>query len=256
MKTLNAPIQPRIRVAIHQPNLLPRLKVLQKIANADIWCVLDSTQYCVREWQNRARIVSMHGNNQTFWLSVPVHRPRGRNTLISEVTFVDPLSTGRLLKQNLLHAFRGAPYWDAISGLLLNLESLFSAETLVPFSVGITSLLLQIAGRQPTVLFTSSLPIMGKSSTLMAAICNHLNATAYLSDSGSRGYLQPDFFSGIDVLWQNWHEPPEVWQGISSWRDVSSINYLARVGPERFAQHIIGGEFMPDSNFDAHASKL
>ncbi|MBU6427323.1 WbqC family protein [Patescibacteria group bacterium] len=54
--------QTRLSVVVHQPNFLPRLKVLQKLAAADVWCVLDSVQYNPREWQNRARIVAVHGD--------------------------------------------------------------------------------------------------------------------------------------------------------------------------------------------------
>jgi len=238
-------MQPGIRIAIHQPNFFPRLKVLQKLASADIWCVLDSVQYCTREWQNRARIVAAHRGNESFWLTVPVHQPRGRNTLISEVAIVDPSSTERLVSLTLLHAFRRAPYWAAIDELLSNLRPRFAADTMVQLCVDITCALLQIAGHQPTVLFASSLPVTGKGSALMATICRHLKASAYLADSGARNYLQLAHFTGIEVLWQNWREPLEKWPGISSWRDIASINYLARVGPERFAQHLLSGEFVP-----------
>ena len=241
--------QPRLRLAIHQPNFLPRLKVLQKIATADIWCVLDSVQYCAREWQNRTRIVEAQGHNNTFWFSIPVHRPHGRYTPISEVTIVSPSSTPQLMQRTLLHAFRRTPYWAVIDNLLLNLEPSLSADSIGQLCVDITCLLLQIAGRQPTVLYASSFSVAGKASALMAAICGHLNATAYLADSGARNYLQPDPFNGIDVLWQNWHEPTEKWPGISKWRDISSLNYLARVGPKQFKRHILGGEFTSDSSW-------
>ena len=90
-----------LRAVIHQPNFLPRLKVLQKIAAADIWVVLDSVQYCEREWQNRARLVALHGSNNSYWLSVPVHRPNGQETLIKDVTLVDPNKSVRLIKNTL-----------------------------------------------------------------------------------------------------------------------------------------------------------
>lgn len=246
MKALS---QPGIRLAIHQPNFLPRLKVLQELASADVWCVLDSVQYCAREWQNRARIVTMHGDNQAFWLSIPAHRPHGRNTPISKISIVAPSSTPQLVKKTLFHAFRRAPHWAAIENLLSNIEPLLATDSLVQLCVDTTRSLLRIADRQPTVIFASSLPATGKASTLMAAICRHLNATTYLADSGARNYLKPDPFTGIEVLWQNWHEPPERWPGISSWRNVSSINYLARVGPEQFKQHLLAGEFTVDPGF-------
>jgi hypothetical protein len=242
-------MQLRLRTAIHQPNFFPRLKVLQKIASADVWCVLDSVQYCAREWQNRTRIVAMHGDNQASWLSVPVQRPHGRNTLISEISIVNPSLTARLVERTLFYAFKGAPYWDTVNDLLSNLKPLLAAHTLTRLCVDTTCSLLRIAGRQPTLVFASSLPVKGKASTLMAAICRYLNANTYLADSGARNYLQPTPFREIEVLWQNWCEPAERSLGISSWRDISSVNFLARFGPDQFTRHILSGEFIPDPSW-------
>jgi hypothetical protein len=83
-----------------------------------------------------------------------------------------------------------------------------------------------------------------------------LNATIYLADSGARNYLQPAPLTGIDVLWQNWREPAEKWPGIDSWRNLSSINYLARAGPERFKQHLICGEFASDPTWESSLSDV
>lgn len=162
-----------LRVAIHQPNFLPRLKVLQKLASADVWCVLDSVQYCAREWQNRARIVAAHGNNKSFWLSIPVRRPPQRDTPISEITVADPASTEQLVERTLLHAFHGAPHWAVINDFLSTVKPLLATDNLTRLCVDTTCALLRVANRQPAVLLTSSLPVIGKASTLMAAICKH-----------------------------------------------------------------------------------
>lgn len=247
------PAHPHLRVAIHQPNFLPRLKVLQKLAAADVWCVLDSAQYNPREWQNRTRIVAVHGGNRTFWLSVPVCRPHGRQTVIREVGIANPQSTAQLVKLTLFHALRRAPYWPVIDNLLSTLDPLLAASTLAQLCVDITCSLLRIASRQPTVLFASSLPVKGKASILMSGICHNLNATIYLADSGARNYLQPVDFGSIEVLWQDWREPAEKWPGIASWRDIASVNYLSRVGPERFTEHLLSGEFVSEPTQNALA---
>jgi hypothetical protein len=244
-----------LRLAIHQPNFLPRLKVLQKLAYADVWCVLDSVQYCAREWQNRARIVSVHGNNESFWLSVPVCRPHGRSTPISEVLIANPTSTGPLVERTLLHAFRRAPHWVVIDDLLSAIKPLLTADNLTCLCVDTTCALLRIANRQPNVVFASSLPVISKASNLMAAICRILKATTYLADSGGRNYLQPAHFNGIEVVWQNWREPTEVWPGVDSWRNMASINYLCRVGPEQFARHLLHAEFTLEQNWATTAYK-
>jgi len=248
-QTLENQANQPLRVAIHQPNFLPRLKVLQKLAYSDVWCVLDSVQYCQREWQNRARIVTTHGNNKSFWLTIPVHRPHGLGTLISEVVIDKPDLIGLLVERTLRHAFARAPHWAAINDLLSAFKPLLATDNLTRLCVDTTCVLLRIANRQPTVLLTSSLPVTGKASNLMASLCRHLKATVYLADSGARNYLQPTGFAGIEVLWQNWHEPMELWPGISSWRNIAGINYLCRVGSEKFAKHILSGEFAPEPSW-------
>ena len=238
-------------VAIHQPNFLPRLKVLQKLAAADIWVVLDSVQYCQREWQNRARIIPIHNPASPFWLTIPVHRPNGQRTLIKDVILVDPPQTAQRIQRSLLHAFRRAPYWNSIENFLQNIDKIFTTDSLVDICVETTRLLLLIAGRQPTIVYSSLLPVTGKGSLLIASICRYLNTTIYLSDSGGRNYMVPGHYKGINVLWQHWREPADRWPGVTSWRNISSLNYLARVGPEQFAQHLLNGKFIPDSEFDS-----
>lgn len=45
-----------VSCAIHQPNLLPRLSTLAKIASCDVWIVLDDVQFVRRDYQHRARL--------------------------------------------------------------------------------------------------------------------------------------------------------------------------------------------------------
>lgn len=233
-------------IAIHQPNFLPRLKVLQKLAHADVWCVLDSVQYNAREWQNRSRIVEAHGEHVTYWLSVPVHRVHGQKTLIKDTVIATPSSTVPLLKQSLFHAFRRAPHWTAIDEFLSNVEPVLHTRSLARLCVEMTCELLRLAGRRPTVFFSSSLPPLGKASTLIAGICTQVNSTQYIADSGARNYLKPNSFKNVEVVWQNWREPEQKWPGIRAWRDIASLNYLARVGADRFRQHLLTGEFTAD----------
>jgi hypothetical protein len=232
-----------LRAVIHQPNFLPRLKVLQKIAAADIWVVLDSVQYCEREWQNRARLVASHGSNNSYWLSVPVHRPNGQETLIKDVTLVDPNKSVRLIKNTLFHAFRRSPYWNTINNFINKIASKFVPMSLTSLCVNTTSELLKLVGLKPTIVFSSALSVTGKASALMADICKHIHTNIYLADSGARNYLKPEYFEDINVLWQDWHEPKEKWHGIDSWWNISCLNYLCRVGPERFKNHVIKSRF-------------
>ncbi len=48
-------------LAAHQPQYLPWLGYLHKIASADVFLTLDDVQYKKNEWQNRNRIKSTKG---------------------------------------------------------------------------------------------------------------------------------------------------------------------------------------------------
>lgn len=230
-------------IAIHQPNLFPRLKILQKLAYADIWCVLDTVQYCPREWQNRTQIIPEHGNSCPFWLTVPINRPYGRNSKINEVSIADIEYLSKILEKTLLHAFRLTPYWNEIADLITNLKPHLRTDNLTNLCVEITSYLLQVANRKPKIIYASDLPVNGKSSELIADLCCYLNQGIYLADSGAKNYLKPNYFNGIEVLWQNWREPSEKWDNIISWRNISSLNYLSRFGPDIFSKHLLDAEF-------------
>jgi hypothetical protein len=232
-----------LRVAIHQPNFLPRLKVLQKLAAAEVWVVLDNVQYCEREWQNRARIIAAHGDSPSFWLSVPVRQPRGQLSRIDEVRIIDPTSTERLLTRTFGHALRRTPYWNCLDRYLTNVRQSLNTDTLTSLCVETTHALLDIAGKKPRTICSSSLPVTGKASALMAAICRYLDADTYLADSGAGSYLCAEDFVGITVLWQEWKEPVAKWPGIDSWRDLSVVNYLCREGDEEFKGHFMNGLF-------------
>lgn len=239
-----------MRAVIHQPNLLPRLKVLQKIAAADIWVVLDSVQYCKREWQNRTRIVSTHGNNQNFWLTAPVHCPTGQKTLIMNTTLVNPEKTLQLIKNALYYSFRPSLHWKVIDDFINRISDKLVYKNLTSLCLETTLELLKIAGHNPNVVLSSKLSVEGKSSNLMAKICKHINVSTYLADSGARNYLDPAHFHDINVLWQDWKEPKEKWCGINSWRNISCLNYLSRVGREQFKRHISTGKFISNNNWN------
>lgn len=235
--------QREIRIAIHQPNFLPRLKVLQKLAAAHIWVVLDSVQYCSREWQNRARIVNAHGENHHHWLSIPVHRPKGQQTLIKDVTINNPVKTAQKVQNTIKYALRQTPFWNDVNKYILDINSSLVTESLTQLCVGTTLGLLCMVNIQPKYLLASSLSVTGKASSLMAAICRSLRANIYLADSGAKNYLKPIHFKDVTVLWQDWTEPSEKGSGIDRWRNLSCINYLSRIGLEQFKRHILSSRF-------------
>jgi hypothetical protein len=227
-----------MRVVIYQPNFLPRLKVLQMLAAADKWVVLDNVQYCAREWQNRARITSVHASPNSFWLTMPVVLEDGQRTRICDVRLHEPHLTSTRICCSLLHALRSTPHWACIASFLDASQASFSTSSLTQLCVQTTTCLLNAAGFRPEVVFASSLNSHGKGSELMASLCREIAGDEYVAGSGALNYLQDQDFRDVRILWQHWQEPSEVWPGIKSWRDMSALNYIAREGFSSFQGHL------------------
>jgi hypothetical protein len=93
----------------------------------------------------------------------------------------------------------------------------------------------------PNSVLSSTLGITQTGSRRVAAICEAVGASVYIADSGSARYLnQKDFPASITVIWQDWDEPTNTWPERKSfaWRDVSSLNLLARGGPDELKKHL------------------
>jgi hypothetical protein len=159
------------------------------------------------------------------------------------VTVVDPAFTSRLVGRSILQAWRRAPHWKSVEGILDVIGVALEHGSLTRLCVDTTSALLATVGVKPTIIYASSLPVTGKGSALMAAICAFLHADEYLADSGAKGYLREADFEGVEVLWQQWEEPIQRWPGIAEWRNVCALNYLCREGSEQVMTHINGGQF-------------
>jgi hypothetical protein len=236
-----------MKLAIHQPNFLSRLKVLQKLASADCWVVLDSVQFAQREWQNRAKILPLNTEQREFWLTLPVNLPQGRNTLIKDVRLSELPRMIKRCRQSLLYAFRSTTYWNEVSDYWEEVEEAIQPDSLIGMTLPTTTVALRRFARLPEVKFASEVDADGRKSILMANICEALSGTEYLADSGALLYLQTDHFSKTHVIWQRW-VPPATQGDLIQWRNLSFVNFLARHGAAKLRQHLMSGVFDSTSN--------
>lgn len=229
------------RVAVHQPNLFPRLKVLQKLAKSGIWVVYDDVQYVRNEWQNRTRIRSLRLPADSFWLTIPVHLPGGRSTNISEVILCDPARVGRQVRASIRHAYRRSVHWRWIATYLDQLPSVVPPD-LATYCTESTIVCLRALGLCPRIVYSSCLDLEGSRSARLAAICAAVGGSSYLAGTGGRSYMDLDAFRTreINVEWQHWAPPPTG--DTLNWRDVTWLDLLARAGPAALTDHLLAPE--------------
>jgi WbqC-like protein family len=218
------------RVTIHQPNLFPRHKVIQKLAAADIWIVLDDVQFAKREWQNRCVIVPDHGTHTPHWLTLPVRLPRGQASAINEVQVIDAERALQVARNGIVNAYRHSPGWECAQPLVLSaLQS--DDASLTQTCVRSTLALLACAGAAPAVYYASELALPpGDPSDRLAALTELVGGSEYLCDSGGANYLKLDSFNrrDIEVKWQNWQEPSPAFADCTPSRNISALNLMVR----------------------------
>lgn len=227
-------------VAIHQPNLLPRAKVLQKLALADLWIVLDDVQFSQRDYQHRAYIVPTALSQPARWLTLPVHLANGQTTLIREVEpAADPARRLQELSGCLFPGSNAAGEVVAAMNAGLNESDLLSSLGISAARYFMTKL-----GRVPRIARASELRGSAEPKSLgLLQLLREVDADGYVVDSGAAAYLDEALFerSGISLLWQRWscsHSGSEAWEC----RNGAFLNKLVR-NPQR-PEGVAAGTFV------------
>lgn len=218
--------------AVHQPNFLPRLSTVAKLAAADVWMVLDDVQFSRRDYQHRARMGPVDGTGPARWLSVPTHLPDGRSTLIRDARTVDAPRSIRRVEHVLRRHYGVSPFWPRLATDLLGLLTLFrSTDRMAEIAEESTLLLLRVLGWSGATVRSSTLSADSGRTQRLVDLCQAVGADTYLCGTGGSRYVEPDLFTAGRVELRQFGVPSTgVWAGA---RQVSAVHSLMVHGPDK-----------------------
>ena len=216
-------------VTIHQPEHLPWLGFFDKMQQADVFVLLDNTQFAKEDFQNRNRIKTRTG---VAWVTVPVFKKGASEQRITEVEICNdqrwrPRCWG-LISQN----YSRAPHFNTYQSFFKDLYSQ-PWPYLAELNLAIIKYLAAALGLTARLVKASELGISerGASHTNLA-ICRALNASVYLSGRFGKQYLDEAQFReyGIEVRYQDFHYPryPQLWGQFEP--NLSAIDLLFNCG--------------------------
>jgi hypothetical protein len=221
-------------VAIHQPHFLPWLGYLHRMAQVDLFVLLDHVQFERRNYQNRTMI---RMNDEARWLTVPVvQRSRDERIVDKEV---DNRGDGARWWsanhfQTLRHAYREAGFFGTYAA---EFKALFEArwQRLVDLNQAALDLLREAFGIRTPLVRSSELAVEGARAQLILNLCRAVGADALLAGmGGSRGYLDAQAFAraGVRIEYHDWVHPeyPQCGQGPFI-PGLSAIDLLFNCGP-------------------------
>lgn len=194
-------------VAIHQPHYLAWLGYLHRMAQADLFIVLDHVQFERRNYQNRGRI---RLGGQAQWLTVPVlQRSQKERVMDKTIDNGDPRPWGPIHFSTLRHAYRKAQHFDTYAGAM---RAILEArwERLVELDRAMLELLRDAFGIRTPVASSSQLGVAGAKSELILNLCRAVGADTLLAGfGGSRDYLDAEAFAreGVRIRWHEFTHP-------------------------------------------------
>jgi hypothetical protein len=216
---------------IHQPEHLPWIGFFDKMRQADLMVLLDTTQFAKDDFQNRNRIKTEQG---VAWLTVPVYKTGRSQQEILEVEICNDRKWQNRCWSLLERSYRDAPHFAEHRDFF---RELYRAPWthLVELNLAVIRYLAEELGAGARLVRASELGIRERGATeVNHAICEALGADVYLSGRLGREYLDEKPFaeSGIRVVYQDFQHPvyPQPWGEFAP--SLSCVDLLFNCGAE------------------------
>ena len=222
-------------LVVLQPSYLPWLGFFDQLNKADVFIYYDCVQYDKNGWRNRNKIKSATGAK---WITVPVKNARrSKQALLNTEIAVEHRWEQKHIKM-LKEAYSRSKYLDLY---MPDLEKILlkKHERLVDLIYEINAKVIGWLGIETKVLRASEFPLEGDRSHRLLNLCHSVGASAYLSGSSARSYLETSIFekTGVSVIWQDYLHPVYNQLHGPFLSHLSIVDLLFNEGPD--SKHIL-----------------
>jgi hypothetical protein len=218
-------------VAIHQPNFFPWPGYFDKIARADVFCLLDTVQFPKTggTWINR---VQLRVNGKATWVTAPIDRSySGVRRIMDMRTRPEPWRERflRALHCNYARAPAFAEVLAFLTPLVLN-----RCDNLSQYNVSAIRTLCDALGLgNKRFVLASQLKVSGQATELLVNITREVGGTAYLCGGGAAEYQEDAKFAqvGLRLVYQDFQHSfyPQI-GAVAFTPGLSVIDMLMNVG--------------------------
>lgn len=195
-----------MRVGCIQSNYIPWRGYFEFIEKCDKFILLDDIQYTRRDWRNRNKIMTEHGEK---WLTIPLKQDN-YFAKINEMEVSDNL-WGRHHFDILRQAYRKTPGWNKYAEEL-EWAYIDAPTNLSEINQSFLNLGCKWLGIQTPLIQSSTLAAHGAKSERLVALCKSIGASRYLSGPTAKAYLDEKMFNEaeIEVEWMQYSDWPKL----------------------------------------------
>jgi len=182
-------------VSIHQPNIFPWLGFFNKMAQSDVFILLDNVPFSKGGLTNRVRL---KGSNGLFWLTTPIIIKGRMGQVINDIEINNLTSWKETHRASLMSSYNKTPGYDIYMPELMKLYD-GNHSGLVDFTIPGIILLRDILQIKTPIIRSSELNCTGSRSTLLCDLVKVVGGTTYLSGPSGRNYLDEGIFDSQEI---------------------------------------------------------
>lgn len=178
-----------MRIAILQPTFLPWLGWFDIADQVDALVILDDVAFSKQSWQQRNRLRTPKGLE---YATVPVLSSGRSGQAILDVQLADARFVGKL-ERMISGSYASAPYHkELFPSFCQALRKAAATGGLSDLNLGLIVWFFSVLGISTRWQTSGSLQAPGKRGEHVAALCELVGASEYLSPAGSEDYLMKD----------------------------------------------------------------
>ena len=225
------------RVAIHQPNFLPWMGYLAKIAKSDYFIFLDNVQFSKGSFTNRSKILD---GGHPKWLTIPAKPPLG--TQISEVQ-ITSVEWKKKHIAKIEQNYRNSEFSADILTMLRDLYFEENTSQLSTFNIRLIKAISKLLDLNVTFLCSSDISDNSFDSPThrLVTLIKEIGGATYISGSGGQNYHDLCLFTeqSINVEYTNYVERPYKQNSPSFHPGLSCIDTLCNIGINATRQSLL-----------------
>lgn len=227
---------------IAQPTFIPWMGWFDLADQADVMIILDDVQFSKQSWQQRNRIRTPEG---LAFLSVSVKSAGRSHQLINEVELANVASFEKLLRTIQTYYARAPFFREYFPSLGATMREGAATGKLAELNITVIRWIMLTLGIDKSLTRSSELEVTGKRGEYVAALCQKVGATDYLSPAGAEDYLLEDrsaFDNHGIAVGLHVYVHPEYRQCFKPFEPYASVlDLIFNTGPEALAILRSGG---------------
>lgn len=224
-----------MKVAIHQPNYLPYIGYFQKMAEADIFVLLDTVQLSKPSYTQRVKIRT---KDAWIWLTIPIEKSNNFK-MIHEIRLPGDSKWKIKHKNSIEKNYSKSPFFDKN---FIDFYYTLSLDNLSDFNEAGIRYLQEKFNIKTKLVRASDLNLDEElaSSDLLIEIVKRTGGSTYLSGPSGKQYLDKEtFFENnihIEFFEPEIQQYPQRWPGFQPF--MSAIDVLFNLNAEKGREYI------------------